>query len=207
MFLGSPASQDHFFIDEKTCRVFISEVFAIPNRKAFNIDLRDKKKRNDHQHAIVNTRKLIKSKLNKTVYHNIRHGAKPLIKSVLHKLDNIFNEELTKTRSNSFRTEEDVLMFHLFEFYCLIEGIGKSKYLRTVKDKNRLTSLLSSNKNFTFGYINFHDNDVLEKLDVIKKENPLILCLNHTPSTPPKNIIVLQKFLEDYYPEKCPFEK
>ena len=207
MFLGSRSTPDQFFIDEKTCRVFVSEIIAIPNKKAFNIALRKEENRNDHQHAIVNTRKLIRDKFNRRIFYNIRHGAKPLLKSVLFNLENLFHEDLVKTSKNSFRTEDDILMFHLFEYYSLIKGIGKSKYLKTVKKGNSLSGFNRLNKRYTFGYINFHDSDVEEKLEVIQNNRPFMLCLNHTPTTPEKNLELLDKFLIEFYPEKSPFEK
>ena len=206
MFLGNSCGVDHFFIREGLCRVFVSEMIAIPNRKALDISLRNASKRNDHQHAIVNTRKLIRDKYNKPIYYNIRHGAKPLIRSVLYELESIFTEEISKTSRNSFRTEDDILMIHLFEFYSIIKGRGKPKYLKTTSSKKSKGITEFWNSKFTFGYINLHEDNVDKLLTNININRPFMICLNQTPLTPEINLHKIKKFLEEYFPEKSSFE-
>jgi Stealth protein CR2, conserved region 2/Stealth protein CR3, conserved region 3/Stealth protein CR1, conserved region 1 len=208
MFLGNYCTPDHFFTKNGLPHIFVSEIIPIPSKKSFDISKRTARKRNDHQHAIVNTRKLIKAKFNKSVYYNIRHGAKPLVKSILFDLENIFKTELEKTYHNSFRTENDILMFHLFEYYALIKKIGKAKYLKTVSKKKSFADLFSSSyNNYTFGYINLHDDNIENNLNSIKERRPLIICLNQTPATPQENIEKINKILPEFYPDKSPFEK
>ncbi|PKL89857.1 MAG: hypothetical protein CVV23_03270 [Ignavibacteriae bacterium HGW-Ignavibacteriae-2] len=208
MFLGNICTPDQFFTNKGLNRVFVSEIFPIPSNKAFDISQRPAEKRNDHQFAIVNTRKLIRQKFNKSIYYNIRHGAKPLIKSILYDLENLFTEEITRTSRNSFRTEEDVLMLHLFEYYSLIKGYGKPKYLKTVSSKKKTNANISLfNNKYTFGYINLHEKGIEQQLKNIKANKPFMLCLNQTPKTPPENIEKIKNFLKDYFPEKSPFEK
>lgn len=206
MFLGNYSTPDQFFTKEGLCRVFVSELLPIPSKKSFNISLRPASKRNDHQHAIVNTRKLIRERFNKSIYYNIRHGAKPLLKSVLCELEEQFNEEINDTIKNSFRTDDDILMIHLFEYYSLVKKIGKPKYLKTTSSKktNGLIPFLKSR--FTFGYINLHDNDVENKLENIKRNKPFMICLNQTPQTPKLNLEKTKDFLIEYYPDKSQFE-
>lgn len=207
MFLGRDSKPEHFFINENTCRVFVSEIIAAPSRKSFNINLRVAENRNDHQHAIVNTRKLVRKRFDKSVYYNIRHGAKALLKSVLYNLEKEFSEELAETLNNNFRTENDILMLHLFEYYCLINGIGKPKYLKTVKPGFFSRLIETINRHYSFGYINLHDNNVAEKLNIIQQTHPFMICLNHTPRTPEKNLGLIRKFFSNYFPDKSPFEK
>lgn len=207
MFLGNYCKPEHFFINDHKCRVFVSEMIALPSRKSFNIILRQEANRNDHQHAIVNTRKLIRKKFNRSIYYNIRHGAKPLLKSILYEMEEIFSRELSMTNRNSFRTEEDVLMLHLFEFYCIIRGIGKTKYLRTVRPGSLFKFLESTNSNYSFAYINLHEYNIGEKLDAIKHTKPFMICLNQTPKTPNDHIELIKNFLSDYFPERSSYEK
>lgn len=208
MFLGNHCTENHFFTKNGSPRVFVSEIIPIPNKKSFDIKKRYPSKRNDHQHAIVNTRKLIKSKFGKSVYYNIRHGSKPLLKSVLSDIEKHFSLELEKTSRNSFRTEEDVLMFHLFEYYTLIKKIGKAKYLKTVsKKKNIIDWFSSSYNNYTFGYINLHDNEIESNLTNITDRKPFLICLNQTPKTPIRNLEKMKTFLNEYFSQKSPFEK
>ena len=46
----------------------------------------------------------------------------------------------------------------------------------------------------------------MQNLAYIQNNNPLIICLNQTPSTPHSNIEKIKLFLADYFPEKSPFE-
>lgn len=208
MFLGKLAPSNIFFPKENFVYVFVSEILPIPNKKFYNINFRPTEKRNDHQYAIVNTRKLIHDKLNKKVYYNIRHGIKPLIKSKLIELENIFQNALNETRRNCFRTNNDILMFHLFEFYSLIKGFGKAKYLKSISSDNFFAEILSFYmKEYTFGYINLDELNVEQKLSVFAKKQPLIMCLNQTPKTPNHNVELMKKFLLNYFPNKCEFEK
>lgn len=208
MLLGNYCSPTNFFTKNGSPRIFVSEIIPIPSKKSFDINKRTASKRNDHQHAIVNTRKLIKAKFNKSVYYKVRHGVKPLLKSILNELENIFEPELKKTYSNSFRTEQDILMFHLFEYYALIKKIGKAKYLKTVSSKKKFIDIFSSmNNNYTFGYINLHEDNLDNSLMNIKERKPFIICLNQTPTTPGGNLERIKIFLSEFLPNKSPFEK
>jgi hypothetical protein len=206
MFLGSHSSTKDFFIRKGKPYIFVSEFLPIPKKKAIDITRREKHKLNDHQYAIVNTRNALRSKMNKTIYYNVRHGPKPLLKSVLKEIHFLFNKEIEKTVNNSFRTKDDILMFHLFSFYAIAKKIGKAQYMRTVSKKPFFLNSYLKRNNFTFGYINLHDENLMQNLTYIQNNNPLTICLNQTPSTPPANIEKIKSFLAEYFPEKCPFE-
>ncbi|MBI9072011.1 MAG: Stealth CR1 domain-containing protein [Melioribacteraceae bacterium] len=206
MFLGSESKPEHFFTSKGKPYIFVSESIPIPKKKAFDISKRSKDKLNEHQYAIVNSRSLIKEKFNKPVYYNIRHGSKPILKSALAELENVFNNELVKTAKNNFRTKDDILMIHLFSFYAIAKKLGKAKYLRSVSKKKKLGSYFSSANKFTFGYINLHEKNIETNLKYIKKNKPLLMCLNQTPLTPVENLKKIDLFLNEYYPEKSSFE-
>lgn len=205
MFLSNYCTPEFFFPNENKPYVFVSEIVPIPSKKSFDISKRDRAKRNDHQHAIVNTRKVIRDKFKKSVYNNVRHGPKPLLKSVLYKLEELFEVELENTIKNSFRTEDDILMIHLFEYYVLLKNIGKSRYLKTVSKKESLLDKFSNNRN-TFGYINLHEDNLESNLRSIKEREPVLLCLNQTPDSPNKNVERIKIFLAELFPSKSQFE-
>lgn len=207
MFLGNHCTPEHFYINDNIARVFVSEIISSRSKKAFDINKRPKHKRNDHQYAIVNSRNLVKERFNKSIYFNIRHGAKPLLKSKLYEIEEVFGDKLKTTARNSFRTNEDVLMLHLFEYYAIIKKFGKTKYLKTVSKKSNILDLFSFFiSNYTFGYINLHDKNISANLDYIKGNKPFMICLNQTPETPIENLERIKQFLESYYNEKSPFE-
>lgn len=208
MFLGNHCTPDHFFTKKGSPRVFVSEIIPIPNRTSFDISKRPPKKRNSHQHAIVNTRKLIRAKYNKSVHYNVRHGVKPLLKSVLSDLENTFVSELSKTSRNSFRTNDDILLFNLFAYYAIVKKIGKAQYLKTVSKKNSPISRFFGFQNkYTFGYINLHDTNIDFNLAKIIEMKPLVVCLNQTPASPQENVVKIKDFLPRMFPAASCFEK
>ena len=208
MFLGNHCTPGHFFTGKGLPRIFVSEIIPIPNRTSFDISKRAADRRNSHQYAIVNTRKLIRAKYGKSVHYNIRHGIKPLLKSVLSDLENIFGPELAKTSRNSFRTNDDILIFNLFAYYAIVKKLGKPRYLKTVSKKSSpLSRLFGLRSDYTFGFINLHDTNVDFNLAKILERKPLVMCLNQTPASPPENIDKVKNFLPKMFPAASSFEK
>jgi hypothetical protein len=208
MFIGNFCTPEQFFRNGNKAYIFVSEIIPIPNRKSFDISHRQIEARNDHQCAIVNTRKIIRDKFNKAIYFNFRHGPIPLIRSVLYEIEEVFKEEILRTSRNFFRTEEEVIIQYLFGYYTLIKKRGRTKYLKSVRPGNNpLNKFALFDKKFTFGFLNLHDEEIDRKLNSIKVNKPFLICLNQTPKTPGKNIQKTKEFLLEYYPEKCPFEK
>jgi hypothetical protein len=207
MFVGNNCGPEFFFTKNGLPRIFVTEIVAFPNEKLFDINKRDPQKRNTHQQTLVNTRKLILDKFHISLYHSLRHGVKPLLKSKLFELENLFKTELVQTCKNSFRTTEDIIFIYLFGFWAIAKKFGKTKYLLSVDLKQKMLKLYSRFSKFTFGFINLHDKNTGEHLKRILKAKPTTFCLNQTPETPKENLILLKQFLEDYFPEKCEFEK
>jgi len=207
MFLGKLSTPHHFFTKQGLPNIFVSEVFPIRNKKFFDITLRTKSNRNDYQYAMVNTRQLLRDRFNKSVYYNIRHGVKPLVKSVLYELEELFHKELNRTSQNNFRTNDDVLMIYLSGFYSLIKGIGKTRYMKSVNSNNKLSEIFSFfNQKYTLGFINLDDSKIDSYLNKIKSSKPLVICLNQTPKTSNQNLEKMKYFLNDYFSQKSPFE-
>ncbi|MBU1680333.1 MAG: stealth family protein [Bacteroidetes bacterium] len=208
MFIGNYCTPEYFYTKEGLPRIYVSEIIPIPNKKSLDITKRAPNKRNTYQHTVVNTRKLIMERFGKAVYYNIRHTIKPLLKSILFDLERIFEKELNQTIKNSFRTNDDILLIYLFEFYLIAQKLGKTQYLIT-SDVNISALDLFSHlyKKFTFGFINLHEKDIEEHLERLKKAKPFTFCLNQTPETPDEHLVKVKQFLEEYFPKKSQFEK
>lgn len=207
MFLGSPTIPEYFFDNEGGPKVFVSEIFPLRKKKSFDIKYRAHSKRNSHHNQIINTRKLLRDKFEKSIYYNIRHGIIPLRKSILKEIGNIFEKEIQVTSKKSFRNQDDIIIFYLFGFYSIMTKKGKAKYLKSIGSKEPLINFSKLFKNkFTFGFVNLDSNNVLQHLENFLMYKPLIMCLNQTPDTSEEKLNYLKEFLEKYYPEKCPFE-
>ncbi|MCB0732366.1 MAG: stealth family protein [Ignavibacteriae bacterium] len=208
MFLGNICHPHFFYTSKGIPFIYTSEILPLPNKKAYNIKKRKKSKINYYQNAIVETRKLLKNKLGLSTFINIRHSIKPLKKSLLYKLEELFKAEFNKTSNSNFRIDGDILPIHLFAFYSSVKKLGKLKYLITNDVKAKKFDLFSKfYKKFTFGFINLHESDIEDHLDRILNAKPFTFCLNQTPETPPENLIKVKNFLEKYFPEKSQFEK
>ncbi len=208
MFLGTHCQPNYFYTSDGKPYIFTSELYAFPNKKLFDLSKRDKYRRNSHQAAICNTRVLLKEKINKSVYIRLRHGVKPLKKSLMKMVAETFNYEIADTSKNSLRTYNDILPIHLFAFYTKAKNLSKTKYLITSDIKKSKIDLFSKLYNkFTFGFINLHENDIQEHLERILNAKPFIFCLNQTPETSQENIKYEKQFLYNYFPEKSSFEK
>jgi hypothetical protein len=206
MFVGRDCTPDIFFDKQGKPRIFTAEILPIPKKKFFDITQRDPLKINIHQHQIVTTRRLLRDKFGKPVYSNIRHGAKPLLKSKLYELEEIFKEELALTVGNSFRSPEDIIFIYLFEYWAILNKIGKPKYLKSINLDKQTSNPSKLFSKYKFGFINLHDEKLNERLNNLRNAMPTLFCLNQTPDTPQENIELLMKFFNDYFPEKCEFE-
>lgn len=208
MFIGHECDKTHFFTKSGKVKVFVSEIIPIPKKKLFDIDLRDKNKRNSHQLAVITTRNVFLSKLKRKMYYSLRHGPKPILKSLYTDLEKIFGDEIEMTYRNKFRDDSGILILNLFCYYSLFKDKGITQYLRTVKSSEKFIDFFNNKKNGnTFGYINLHDPNLHKILNDIKTKAPFLFCLNQTPETSKENLTIVKKFLPEFYPNKSPFEK
>jgi hypothetical protein len=208
MFIGNYCTPEYFFTKNGKPKIFVSEIFPIPNKKLFDITKRAPHKRNTYQYTLANTRNVLKNKIGKTIYHSIRHSIKPLLKSVLFELEELFNEEIDNTIKNNFRTKDDILSIYLFEFYAIAKKIGKTEYLFSADtERTKLDLLAYLYKKNTFGFINLHEKNIKIHLDRIKNSKPFTFCLNQTKETSLEHLEITALFLKDYFPNASSFEK
>ena len=207
MFLGRLSCPEDFFDKDGKPNIFVSEFFPFPSKKAFDFDKRVDSRKNDYQESVIRSRILYKNKFNKSIYYNIRHGVKPLLKSVLFKLEKALADDVKRTSSSKFRSGNDIMMFHLCQFYCLHKKLGNPIYLKSVVNTMAIKNIIASVSKNNFAFINLENNALdsfLRKLQLVK---PFIYCLNQTPATPDSNLILMKNFLELYFPHKSKFEK
>lgn len=206
MFLGRKTKPEDFFNKSGKPNIFVSELIPFPNKTAFNFELRSDTKKNDYQESVIRTRILYKNHFRKNIYYNIRHGVKPLLKSVLEKLETTFPDEVNATANNKFRTGNDLMMLHLCQFYCIDKKLGKPVYLYSVDNNSILKKIFTLNSKNSFFFINLDDIKVADKFEKLRNANALIFCLNQTPKTLDSNLIIMKNFLADYFPVKSQFE-
>jgi hypothetical protein len=208
MFLGDCCLPEYFFLNEGRPRVFVSDMLGIKRKRHLNADLLKNKNNNEHQHAIVNGRILLRKTFRKCSYSEIRHGPKACRKSDLFYLENIFKQQLLLTMSHKFRDNDDVLIYHLASMFCLSSGRGKRTYVPSLSLKSQwLNDLIKKMIKFSFCYVHLGGRDIDQLFSLIERNRPIMFCLNQYDGSLDINVAKVRPFLEKYFPLPCAAEK
>ena len=130
------------------------------------------------------TQKLVKENITKIVSCQY-HGGIMLKKSNFQDVKQMFPREFAETSSSRFRSHNDIVPNGLAYQY----GLNKNNYRINTQIKNIYVNAKSN-------YINVYLNNILYN-------KPDFFCINNANNYN-KDII---DFLENYYPEKSPYEK
>jgi hypothetical protein len=108
-------------------------------------------------------------------------------------------EEVHQTRSRRFRTRRDVMMHGLYRYYCLKH---QSAHAQAVPCYSYL-------KYYRFHKITNDYRKQRKQLERIQAMRPKFYCMNDDQGdTPDKDVVRrVQTFLNEYYPEKSPYER
>jgi hypothetical protein len=208
IFLGSQCIPEYFFLKDGRPRIFVSDLMPIKRKRHFNAEYLKNNKNNEHQHAIINSRNLLKETYGKSVFSEIRHGARACRKSELFHLENTFRDRLLLTMSHKFRENSDILMYHLACMYSLLSGTGRRTYVPSLSVKSQLFNrLLKKMMRFYFCYVHLGAKDIGPLLSLIEKYRPFMFCINQYHDSPEYNVGKIRPFLEKYFPEPSPAEK
>ena len=148
----------------------------------YNVNNIPESKVNGYYGAWNKTQKLMKNKLNINPSCQWHQGV-ILNKNTFKSVSNIFKDEFKKTSSSRFRSPEDIVPIGM----CYQYGLKNNEYIK----KTTLSNI----------FININDN--LKQIDNIKKIKPCVFCLNNNNNKKNHTII---NFLNEYYPDKSPYE-
>ena len=159
---------------------------------------------NSHTIASRNTNSFIKSVLQKQRIYNQWHHPVLLEKQMFIRAEELFPELFKFNMSFKFRS---IQQYHIIALINIL-----SYELGYKIEKEKLYSILYINISYTeedtvLKWLHELNNILLPfYLNRIYKNRPYYFCLNNiTPSH--QNIDLIKKFLEYYYPNKCPYEK
>jgi len=208
VFLGRKCAPTDFFSENNIPHLFVSKLFHTESKNAHIKKAKVWRTRNEHQASIENCRELIFNQHNQYIKYKFRHGVKAFNKSVLFELTKKYKEQLNRTSRHKFRKNEDVLIHALYSFYALANKKGIAKYSPLLRLKMDIIKKMKVNKSkFVYSYISLSDTDLKLRLELIKKYNPLMFCLNQYEGTPNENLEITGNFLENYFHWKSPAEK
>ena len=194
MFFTNYTSQDFFFT--KT------------GYPIFRVRHRLRKKDYSHQYVkmLVNAYKLIEKKFGKKYYFDPHHSIDAYKKSDIIECNELFSEELYKTTLSKFRNEENISRV-IYQAYACATGKGKLKLIKKIDDELTLYEKIikTIRHDFHKDSIYFHtcNTNYQEKIAEYKPE---LICINDNEDTTDDDRVRMKNFLENYFPEKSPFE-
>jgi len=208
IFLGDYCSYNDFFLESGLPKIFINK----KNFKKINYALFDHsnlplKYYNEHQCSIINSRKLIHEKFNCLGEYTFCHGPKPMLKSVMNYLYEIFRKELDETGKTKFRDKDNILSSALHNFY--VSSINRETIINVNSIRNRFHDLFIKffNKNaLRYKYISCGSLNYKNHLKLIKNVRPHVFCINSGVDNCEGAGENIRIFLNNYFPNKSRYE-
>jgi len=208
VFLGDYCFPEYFFLKDGRPRVFVSDIIKIKRKRHLNAEMSRNIKKPEHQHSVINSRKLLKATYGKTIHSGLRHGVKACRKSDFFYLEKIFDQQLLLTMSHKFRDNSDILIHYLASLYNLLNGTGKRTYVPSLSLKSQwLNSLIKKTMDVSFCYVHLSSRDIEKVFYLIERNRPSMFCLNQWYDSPHDNVSKIRPFLDRYFPQPCSAEK
>ena len=128
-------------------------------------------------------------------------------KSIIEECDKEFGEALKRTTMAKFRNSNNILRT-IYDYYAM--ATGKGTFIKIQK----YSKLLPWYKKFLFKLIKHYQKDSVVIFwnypnihKKIEKYRPKLLCVNDGEETKEEDRIIIEQFLESFFPEKSSFEK
>ena len=152
----------------------------------------------DYLNAAINSNSLLEKHFQKSTTQLHTHSPQSMRVDLLNELEELFLSSFNKTRSNKFRSEDDIAVTgYLYHHYALLSG--------NAIQSNTRTELIQQNHGFTKKFnrlLNLKRRNMLNKL-------PLSICINDGADSHLNRDWnnSVNSFLNDFFPKKCEFEK
>ncbi len=165
MLLGRNSKPSDFFKNGKP-KVFTSSL--LPTKKK----VRNEENATYNMLSIQHSRKLAGEKTGKVINLGLKHGVRPLIKSRLEKLYNLYPNKDNEFFSEKFRSTPFSFLY-FYTFYEIATKNAVPQYMQTLKKRAALNLFPG------FSYINKKNIDSFS--NNFNKIRPLVFCINDTP--------------------------
>lgn len=159
-----------------------------------------------YTNMLVNAYTLIEKQFKQKFYYDPHHSIDAYLKSDIIKCNELFKEELLKTTYSKFRESDNISRVIYSAYSCCI-GHGELKLIRKIDDKlpiiKKLLKILKQDYHKDSIYFHTCNHNYKEK---IIKYKPELICINDNEDTTDDDRIRMQKFLDEYFPEKSSYE-
>lgn len=185
MFLGKPTSELDFFRKDKPY-IFTSSIIQKKNKK--------RKESTYNVRAINLSRHIVQEKNKIFIGYGLKHGIRPLLKSRLKLVSEIYSDHLIPHYKERFRLNPFSLIY-LYTFHELAVKNANSKYLQNINHKKIF--------NFFPGFCYIKDSNILEFSLNYTKKKPLVFCINELS----KKLELIPLFSNGIFSKKSKFEQ
>ncbi|WP_327658565.1 stealth family protein [Streptomyces sp. NBC_00483] len=185
MFLGRPVTPADFFLSNGMTRTFLSPS-QVPQ---WERTLGDR----PVDAAGKNNRRLLLDNFGSAIVQKIRHAPYALRRSVLQEIETEFAEAHWNTSMSRFRSADDIsIPSSLYHYYAYFTG-------RAIPSE------------ITFAYLDLARPEIQRRLGILlARRDRQAFCINDTLSDGRdvvRQTVMLNKFLQAYYPVPSPFER
>ncbi|KPC82810.1 sugar phosphotransferase [Streptomyces sp. NRRL S-4] len=185
MFLGCPTTPKDFFLSNGMTRTFFSPS-QVPRWGLTDGD-------RPVDAAGKNNRKIILDSFGSAIVQKLRHAPYALRRSVLYEMENEFAEAHHSTSHSRFRSATDIsIPSSLYHYYAYFTG-------RAVPS------------DISFAYLDLAKPEISRRLGILlARRDRQAFCINDTVSDTfevNRQTLMLNTFLESYFPVPSPFER
>ena len=209
MFLGRAAQPWHFFGRHGLPRVYTESRTAMSvapwelGRAVIPGD-RDVL----HGQAVVNSRLAVQRVTGRLVAFNLRHQAKPMLKSMLKEMAiGLYRAEFDNVARAPFRATDQVCPTYLYGFHALATGRAVKTYLKSFRNRRRPLDFLYSHQRSVSSMYLETSGEIKARLERLRDARPLFFCVNQSPRSDESSIAHSLNFLSQYFSEQAPFER
>jgi len=207
-FLGRPCTKQDFFSKDGKPLVFIVNKNRFVSEKTVRKEDQVKKKINEYQSGMVNSKNLVYSKTGKYCKYTLAHGIKIYKKSLMTNLAKDMEPIYSDTARKPFRTYDDIQSFSIHAYYAIFMKLGVPTLARKmVKRIHVLKNFNTILSRFLYVYVNPEKRNVLSKLKFIQRSKPFMFCINDEKNVDDSIYKCINNFLDSFLPDKSPAEK
>lgn len=208
-----PNLSEHFLYandDTMVRRPIEPNFFYTKDNKPIYRVYRKLKKEDDkiYHRSLRNCANIIKNKYGKYYDRLPHHNIDPYKKSDIQACYSEFKELIDHAIMQQFRTDDCIQRF-LYNYFSCATGRGKYKILHKV-DRDLPLFLYIKNyllKHYEKDSLYIDLSNISNVENIIKGNNPKLICINDGPRAGNKHRIEMIKFYENLYPNKSSFEK
>ena len=198
-FLGSMVFPNDFFLEKGD-----PVLWVVKKKKKYRPKLLadDYPQMSAYRGADVFSRRLILKRYNKYLPYRVRHYPKPMLRTAMEEIWNMFPQDVERTLAGHFRKTNDLLIATFFSYFMIATQRGR---LRTINGLRAVTDFLGGRVRHITANVGgqvFH-----KRMKQIKNQKPLTFCINDAEYSSDRDRKTIPEFLSAYFADKCFYER